>query len=320
MATIAVAFAGLLVGALAAYISERGIAATAAGSIGNAFNRTQATGEPSESARDKIVANIISGDLIPERLVPPATYLAPTLASTQKPKIIIIIDDMGVDRWASEQALLLPGPVTYSFLPYARNVEDTVAKARAAGGEIMLHLPMEPRGDADPGPYALKSGMTGGAFIEDLEWNLSQFTGYVGVNNHMGSKLTANVAAMKTLLAHLNHKNVFFLDSLTTGETAVREAANAIGVEVFARDVFLDDAVGDKNAIRQQLSLAERIAHETGYVVAIGHPRKETLEVLGPWLTSAPMRGFELVYASDLKTITKQPKPTALAAAPALRL
>jgi len=237
-----------------------------------------------------------------------------------RPKIVVIIDDMGVDRRASEMAITLPGPITYSFLPYARNVGGLVEKARLAGGEIMLHLPMEPRGNADPGPRALKTGMTGGGFIKDLEWNLSRFDGYVGVNNHMGSKLTADIAAMKTLLGYLEHEKLFFLDSLTTDETAVRSAAREIGVSVYARDVFLDDAVGDRESIRRQLALAEHIARETGYVVAIGHPRHETLEVLGPWLTSAPARGLELVYASALPGLTAPPERTTLAAGPELRL
>jgi polysaccharide deacetylase 2 family uncharacterized protein YibQ len=319
IATAGVALAGLLVGAFAAYLSERGAIATASRTIDpRELTRARAT-ESALLERDRVVASIIAGERPPERLTPPPINMI-TNQSEVRPRVIIIIDDMGVDRRASEMALALPGPVTFSFLPYARNVDELAEKARLAGGEIMLHLPMEPRSNADPGPHALKTGMTGGSFIKDLEWNLSRFNGYVGVNNHMGSKLTADVAAMKTLLAYLDHRKLFFLDSLTTDATAVRSAAREIGVSVYARDVFLDDAVGDKESIRRQLALAEHIARETGYVVAIGHPRKETLEILGPWLTSAPARGFELVYASALPALTAPPKETALAAAPDLRL
>lgn len=323
VATFAVAFAGVLVGALAAYLSEQGSLATASNTIISAVNERQApTDEYIRLERDKIVASIIAGERPPERLEPPLLpkRMSPIPVQSERPKIVIIIDDMGIDRRATAKALQLPGPITFSFLPYARNVREQVANARLAGGEVMLHLPMEPSGDADPGPHALKSGMTGGAFLDDLEWNLSRFDGYVGVNNHMGSKLTADVAAMKTLLAHLNHKRLFFLDSLTTGETAVRSAAREIGVDVFARDVFLDAEVGNRESVRSQLAVAEHIARETGFVVAIGHPRDETLEVIAPWLTSAPARGFDLVFASDLAAITAQPKETALAAAPTLRL
>jgi len=209
-------------------------------------------------------------------------------------------------------------------LPYANGVSDQAAAARAAGGEVMLHLPMEPAGNADPGPHALKAGMTGGEFLRALEWNLERFDGYVAVNNHMGSRLTADIAAMKTLIAYLNDKGVFFVDSITTPQTAVRQAAREIGVDIFSRDVFLDDKAGSEAEVRTQLALAERIAQETGYVVAIGHPRKETLDVLGPWLTTAPARGFDLVFASALKSIQSDAvsdaaPPLSLAAAPGLR-
>ncbi len=317
IATIAIAFAGVAVGAISAYMGERGARAAAASA-----SETPLSGEvenPVLAARDRIVAQILA-EPAPERLTPPGGMLrAYETRSAIRPKIVIIIDDMGVDRQASENALKLPGPVTFSFLPYARDVARLASAAHDAGGEIMLHLPMEPEGAEDPGPHALRENMTGAQFMQALEWNLTRFDGYVGVNNHMGSKLTADMAAMKTLLGYLDHKGVFFLDSVTTSETAARRAAGELGLDVYARDVFLDPEAGSVETVKTQLALAERIARETGYVIAIGHPRPETLSVLGPWMTSAPARGFDLVYASGLKTIHDNAKPKTLAAAPSLR-
>ncbi|WP_165793880.1 divergent polysaccharide deacetylase family protein [Hyphococcus luteus] len=322
IATVAIAFAGVAVGAISAYMGERGARATA--------KSTSETAQPAEpedaflAERDRIVAEILS-EPAPERLTPPTGTLraygrAYQTQSAIRPKIVIIIDDMGINRQASEKALELPGPLTFSFLPYGRDVAEIASAAHDAGGELMLHLPMEPEGVEDPGPHALTSFMTGAEFMRALDWNLGRFDGYVGVNNHMGSKLTADIAAMKTLLGYLDHKGVFFLDSVTTPDTAARRAARELGLDVYARDVFLDAEAGSEEAVRSQLALAERIARKTGYAVAIGHPRKETLAVLGPWLTSAPARGFDLVYASALKTIHENAKPKALAAAPSLRL
>ncbi|WDI31092.1 divergent polysaccharide deacetylase family protein [Hyphococcus flavus] len=321
VATVAVAFAGLLAGAVAAYVSERGVSASAYStgySEKKAPNSVLAMDRKAEAARAEVVAGILSGERPPERLIAPSNFMK-LQPEAVLPKIILIMDDMGVDKRMTERAIALPGPITYSFLPYARNVSSMVETARLAGGEIMLHLPMEPRGDADPGPYALRTRMTGGAFIDNLEWNLSRFDGYVGVNNHMGSKLTSDVAAMKTLIAYLNREGLFFLDSLTTNKTMVRAAARQIGVDVYSRDVFLDDAVGNVESIKTQLALAERIARETGYVVVIGHPRKETLDILGPWLASAPVRGMELAFASELPGIIASTQPATMAQAPSLR-
>ncbi|MFC2953195.1 divergent polysaccharide deacetylase family protein [Marinicaulis aureus] len=316
IATVAMAFAGVLVGALSAYLGQRG--ATAAAIVRAPSEKIEIAEDPARAERDRIIAEIVSG--APERLRPPEGQLPAYVQPAARPKIVIILDDMGVDRRNSERALNLPGPVTYSFLPYAGKVNDLAQTARKAGAEVMLHLPMEPRGDADPGPHALKAGMTGGEFLKTLEWNLDRFAGYTGVNNHMGSKLTEDIAVMKSLLGYLDHRGVFFLDSVTTPNSAARQAAKELGVEIFARDVFLDNDVGDADSVKAQLSLAERIARETGYVVAIGHPHPETLEALGPWLTTAPARGYDLIFASGLRRVESADEPQAFAAAPGLRL
>jgi len=153
IASFAIAFAGILFGALSAYVSEHGAVAKAAKTEamsvalreGVVFNQAQ-------TARAKIIRRVLtSADL--ERL-PAPEYVAKGAA---RPKIIIIFDDMGVDRRRSKLAMSLPGPLTYSFLPYARDVDKLANQARAAGDEIMLHLPMEPQGEADPGTACFKA-------------------------------------------------------------------------------------------------------------------------------------------------------------------
>ncbi len=321
IASVVIALIGVMIGAISAYVSELGAVASATKiSALNAPIRDDPLFDLAYHKREEIVRRVLaSADWASpglERLAPP--QMTP---GKPKPKIIIIFDDMGIDKRAFENTLALPGPLTLSFLPYANDVDLLAAAARKAGRTVMLHLPMEPEGEADPGPVALTSKMTGVAFLDALIWNLDRFDGYVAVNNHMGSKLTADEAAMKTVLAYLKQEGVFFLDSVTTGDTKVRSAAARVGAEVFSRDVFLDAEAGDKPAIRKQLRLVERIARETGYAVAICHPRKETLEVLGPWLTSAPERGFELASVTVLETIRRQEKIQALATkAPSLRL
>lgn len=209
------------------------------------------------------------------------------------PRVIIIFDDVGPDRRAFERLMALPGPLTLSFLPYADNVQRLADRAIAEGHDVLLHLPMEPSGAADPGPGALKTSMEPAELFAALGDNLARFEGYSGVNNHMGSKLTRDEQAMKRVLAYLDNRGLFFLDSLTTGASKAQIAGEAVGAEVITRDVFLDAEPGEE-AVRRQLALAERIAAETGYVIAIAHPREETLAVIGPWLTSAPARGLRL--------------------------
>ena len=228
------------------------------------------------------------------------------------------MDDVGLDREALSRLLQMPGTKTLSFLPYIDDVNSLARRAREAGAEVMLHLPMEPKGAADPGPYALNASMTGVEFLSALEWNLDRIDGIVGVNNHMGSLLTEDRAAMVTILAKLEEAGLFFLDSVTTSNSVVRSAGVQAGATVFARDVFIDPIAGDRDVVREQLRLAERIARETGYVVAIAHPRDETLDILGPWLLSAPFRGFELAPVSILREL-ESAKDVLLVEAPDLR-
>ncbi len=215
------------------------------------------------------------------------------------PRIIVIFDDMGLDRAVFESVMRLPGPLTLSFLPYGKDPQPMVDAARARGDAVLLHLPMEPAGAADPGPHALKETMSASALLGALEWNLGRIHGYIGVNNHMGSKLTRDEAAMKTILSVINERGLFFVDSLTTGKSMARAAGEGVGARVYARDVFLDPNAGKETVIRQ-LEQVERIAVETGYAVAICHPHPDTIEVIGPWLTSAPARGFKLDTVASL--------------------
>lgn len=316
IASFAIALAGVAIGAVSAYVSEKGTAARAAKTRAMSVALREApAAESAWRAREEIVQLVLAGGDL-ERLPAP-----PSLAAVApRPKIVIIFDDMGIDRPAFERVSGLPGPLTLSFLPYAKDVNVLAETALERGAEIMLHLPMEPEGGADPGPHALKTGMTGAAFIKELEWNLARLEGFVGVNNHMGSKLTADEAAMKTVLAHLKHQGLFFLDSVTTGDTIARAAGVMVGARVFSRDVFLDAETSDAAVIKSRLVLVERIARETGYAVAICHPRPKTIEAVGPWLASAPYRGFDLVPASALVDIEKSLAPPVMAEAPALRL
>jgi len=313
VASFAMALAGIAIGAAATYFGERGAAARAAKIEAAAAELS--VEERAFQEREKIVRRVLTG-APPERLpVPQILANAP-----ENPKIIIIFDDMGLDPAAVETVSALPGPLTLSFLPYAKNVSELARTASLRGAEVMLHLPMQPQGDADPGPHALRTSMTGADFIKELEWNLGRLSNYVGVNNHMGSEVTTDEAAMKTVLAYLKHKGLFFLDSVTTGDTVVRAAGAMVGATVFSRDVFLDADVNNKTAVENQLRLVERIARETGFAVAICHPYPETIEVLGPWLATAPFRGFDIAPVSALIDIHARNKPTTMAQAPSLRL
>ncbi len=292
----ATAAVGVAAGGLAAALSGAASRSEAVGGFAAALDLRDApivAPKAGGAGRGAVIEAIISAGA-PERFpASPAPAQGP-------PRVVIVIDDVGVDPRAFDALMALPGPLTLSFLPYADDVQRKVNRALAGGADILLPLPMEPAGASDPGPGALEGAMQSGELFAALGENLGRFDGYAGVNNHMGSKLTRDEQAMKRILAFLDRRGLFFLDSLTTGDSKASIAGASVGAEVLVRDVFLDAEPG-QDAVRRQLALAERIAEETGYVIAIAHPRSDSLAVLGPWLTSAPARGFRLETISALR-------------------
>ncbi len=214
-----------------------------------------------------------------------------------RPVIAMVIDDLGLNRPNTAALNDLPGPLTLSFLPYAGRLGAQVKAARDAGHEILLHLPMEPVGKDSPGPDALITSINRAEFVARLEKNLNRFQGFVGVNNHMGSRITADRGRMEVVMRELRDRDVLFLDSKTSANSVGTDVANRNGVPNTSRDVFIDHVI-ERDAINKQLALVERIARQTGSVVAIGHPHSLTIEALRSWLPSLEERGFALAPVS----------------------
>ncbi|MDD2326148.1 MAG: divergent polysaccharide deacetylase family protein [Alphaproteobacteria bacterium] len=214
-------------------------------------------------------------------------------------EIAIIIDDMGLNAKNAARAVRLPAFVTLSYLPYASGLEAQTKAAAAAGHESMLHLPMEAVGGENPGPCALKTGQGAEQWTFCLDKALDSFEGFAGVNNHMGSKFTADQEGMAFVTGVLHSRGLYFVDSRTSSESIAQQVAEEQGVRTVGRDVFLDDTVSAA-AIQGQLARLEQVVRRKGYAVAIGHPHAATLEALEAWIPQAQARGFRFVPASAL--------------------
>lgn len=232
----------------------------------------------------------------------PAPPVPPGSARHAKPRIALVIDDMGLDRVGSARATRLPKAVTLSWLPYAPHL---AAQVRAATGhEALLHLPMEPIGHDNPGPEALLTSLSSEEIQRRVQKALDSFADYDGVNNHMGSKFTADADKMALVAEALRIRGLYFLDSRTSARSVGLQIAEKYQVPSVGRDVFLDDTV-EASAIRAQLEQTERIARRKGYAIAIGHPHTATLEALETWIPEAEAKGFELVPLRTLVSMRK---------------
>jgi polysaccharide deacetylase 2 family uncharacterized protein YibQ len=217
--------------------------------------------------------------------------------SDGRPLIAMVIDDLGLRRANTAALIEMPGPLTLAFLPYASALEQQTEAARAAGHELLVHVPMEAAGHEWPGPNALLSTLTPPELLSRLRAQLRSFRGFVGVNNHMGSLLTADRAGMALVMAELRERDLLFLDSRTTAQSVAASEAQRLGVPHAARDVFLDNELG-LDYVRHQLRQTEQIARRRGSAVAIGHPHDVTIEALRGWLPTLEERGFALVPVS----------------------
>lgn len=224
----------------------------------------------------------------------------PPPATGSKAQIAIVIDDMGVDVKRSARIVALPGPLTTSYLTYGHNLPEQTRHARQQGHELMVHFPMEPQAkNVDPGPDALRVGLDDAEIKRRLDLGLSHFDGYVGINNHMGSKFTENAPGMREVMQALKARGVFWLDSRTSPKSVGEAMAAQAGIPHIGRDVFLDNDES-VSSVMTQLAQLEKIAHKQGYAIAIGHPRDQTIAALASWLPSLAQKGLVLVPLSTI--------------------
>lgn len=216
------------------------------------------------------------------------------------PRIAIVIDDAGVDRERTAAAIKLPAPITIAFLTYAGALASQTKAALAAGHEILVHMSMEPLSKTvDPGPNVLLSANDTAELIKRLSWGLDRFSGYVGINNHMGSRFTSDPIGMEVVMRELKRRGLLFLDSRTSGSTVGASMALANDVPFTQRNIFLDN-VPTLAAVKKQLQRMEIFANRNGYAVAIGHPRDATITALSEWLALIAEKGFVLVPISAI--------------------
>jgi polysaccharide deacetylase 2 family uncharacterized protein YibQ len=232
-------------------------------------------------------------------LITPIAVSASAQAVPRRPRLAIVIDDLGNDRAQDDALFRLSYPLTLSVLPHLSNSGEIAEEAHRRGYQVLLHLPMATAGGQKDEPIELHPGMDANAVEQTFAAMLDTVPYAAGVNNHEGSLGTSDPALMNELMPLLHERNLFFVDSRTTAATIAETAARTAGVPATSRNVFLDDKQS-YGAIRRQFALAVRAAREKGSALAIGHPHPKTLRVLTEMLPEAEPQGVTLVFASDL--------------------
>jgi uncharacterized protein len=214
-------------------------------------------------------------------------------------QVAIIIDDLGYNLSLGKRTLALPGNITVAVLPFTPHGRQLAELAHSAGKEVMLHAPMSNKRHLALGPGGLTETMNHTEFLAILRRNLADIPHVKGVNNHMGSLLTEATEPMRWLMAELQARQLFFIDSRTSAQTQALHMAERIKLPSRKRDIFLDDQ-RSTSAILIQLKRALKLAQQQGSALAIGHPYPETLEVLQSLPHLLDSYQVSLVFASQL--------------------
>lgn len=211
-------------------------------------------------------------------------------------QIAIIIDDIAA-KASDAKAFALPKQVTFSILPHTRYSTEFSHFASQQNREVMLHMPMESLHKDNLGPFPILANMYPNEVKSTLLSALQTVPHAVGVNNHMGSKLTQMTLQMTSMMHVLETNNLFFIDSRTTKFTKANLIAHQLGVKAASRHVFLDH-VQQSSFLEQQFEQLLRRAKRSGKAIGIGHPYPLTLKFLQSKLANLP-HNVELITVSE---------------------
>lgn len=214
-------------------------------------------------------------------------------------KVALVIDDLGRRVADVTELEALGVPLSYGVLPFESRTSQVIAELRRHDAEFLVHLPMEARNGANPGPGALARTMTRAELAQATRWALDAVTGAAGVNNHMGSAVMSDRETLAPVLEILAERGLFFLDSRTAPDTVGYRSALELGIPAAERQVFLDPEAGEET-VREQFHRLLGLAGKNGAAIAIGHPHAATIAVLSEEVPRALRAGYEFVPVSYL--------------------
>jgi polysaccharide deacetylase 2 family uncharacterized protein YibQ len=226
-------------------------------------------------------------------------YSKPTTQIDLRPKVAIVIDDLGKENHISQELLHWDVPLTFSVLPFMLHSKSIALEAHRQGKEVILHLPMEPQGypKIQPGEGALLEEMDEERLLRQLSKDIEAIPYIKGVSNHMGSRLMEDPEKMRIILSELKRRELFFLDSRTTPQTVGLQTANSLGLRAMERSLFLDHSQNEDD-VRKQLERLIHLSLSKGKAIGIGHPHPSTIKSLKEMIPKIQEKGIDIVPLS----------------------
>lgn len=215
-------------------------------------------------------------------------------------RIAILIKGLGLSELTTAEAISkLPAAVSLAFGAYGTNLQGWVRRARGAGHEVMLQLPLEPFDypDNDPGPHTLLTNLKPEENRKRLKWLLARFTGYTGVTNHMGAKFAGAQTAFLPVLEELKSRGLIYLDDGTSAGSTAGQIARQLGLGFSTAHAAID-AEQSAEDIDYALAKLEAIAQESGLAIGVGSSLPVTLERVAKWAATLKNKGIVLIPVS----------------------
>jgi uncharacterized protein len=215
------------------------------------------------------------------------------------PRIALLVTGLGLPETTSPDLLKgLPAQVSVAYGAYGRNLQDSVTKARSAGHEVLLQIPLEPENypSEDPGPHTLLTSLPPEENLKRLQWLMSRYTGYVGVTNHMGAKFETTAQSLQPVLEELKRRGLLYVDDGSVQASMAETIATAIGLDYSAASV----QIGTQSApqIAQELANLEKMAMEHGAAIGVVRANPATIKQLNDWAGKLEAKGIVLVPVS----------------------
>ena len=190
----------------------------------------------------------------------------------KKKELAIVIDDFGNNMKATEEMLDLPIPITAAIMPFLSTTERDAELANEKGHEVIVHLPMEPKKGKKSwlGPGAITTDLSNEEIRKRVENAIANVPHAVGMNHHMGSKVTEDERVMRVVLEVCKEKGLYYLDSKTTGNSVVPKLAEELAVPYLENNLFFDHLYTEQHICRQASKVVDELIGSE-QLIAIGH-------------------------------------------------
>lgn len=224
-------------------------------------------------------------------------------------RVAIIFKNFGIDKNGSAQIIKgMPGNVSFSFSPYAQNMDEQIKDARKKGHETYVDLLLSSKSflDTDTGPLAMDITASQEELINRIKQALSVDAPLGGMVVNRGDAGVDNMERLENVFKVLEKLGLLLLNG------SEEETIDLIRVGGLARnkaDLIIDSDY-TKDSIISRLQLAERIAKEKGTVIIIAEPKPLVVLEIRNWVDSFSP---QMTYAEmKEKNITTPEKPFAL--------